>query len=98
MTSLLARIARSFATMSSNAPAAPAKVPEGAQVATVAAGCFWGVEHVYRKEFTGKGLLDARVGYVGGAKENPSYKDVCTGTTGREYPPSFCLVVQSPRG
>jgi len=57
-------------------------VPEGAQKATVAAGCFWGVEHIYRKHFDGKGLLDARVGYIGGDAKSPSYRSVCTGNTG----------------
>ncbi|KAK9456993.1 peptide methionine sulfoxide reductase MsrA [Dipodascopsis uninucleata] len=58
-------------------------VPEGAEVATFAAGCFWGVEHIYRKQFgNGKGLIDARVGYSGGSKSNPSYREVCTDTTG----------------
>ena len=54
------------------------------QQATFAAGCFWGVEHVYRKHFgNGKGLIDARVGYTGGHTETPSYKAVCNGDTGR---------------
>ncbi|KAK9465875.1 peptide methionine sulfoxide reductase MsrA [Lipomyces arxii] len=58
-------------------------VPEGTEVATVAAGCFWGVEHIYRQYFgNGKGLLDARVGYSGGSKENPTYKEVCGADTG----------------
>jgi hypothetical protein len=60
-------------------------IPEGAQKCTVAAGCFWGVEHLYRKHFEGKGLIDARVGYIGGDKSNPSYRAVCSGSTGREY-------------
>ncbi|KAK6612215.1 peptide methionine sulfoxide reductase [Botrytis cinerea] len=49
---------------------------------TIAAGCFWGVEHMYRKEFSGKGLYDARVGYIGGDTENPNYRAVCSGSTG----------------
>jgi len=54
--------------------------------ATVAAGCFWGVEHLYRKTFgNGKGLLDAQVGYSGGQTSDPSYRAVCTGSTGRKY-------------
>lgn len=62
-------------------------MPEGAQKATVAAGCFWGVEHMYRKAFEGKGLYDARVGYIGGDSKNPSYRSVCSGRTGRTFYP-----------
>lgn len=52
--------------------------------ATVAAGCFWGVEHIFRKEFgNGKGLLDSRVGYCGGTTESPTYRAVCSEQTGR---------------
>lgn len=57
-------------------------IPDGAEKATVAAGCFWGVEHIYRKTFDGKGLYDAPVGYIGGDTSNPSYRAVCSGTTG----------------
>jgi len=60
--------------------------PEGYELATVAAGCFWGVEHMFRKEFKGKGLYDARVGYIGGDTESPSYRAVCSGNTGRMRP------------
>ncbi|KAI1772102.1 PMSR-domain-containing protein [Hypoxylon cercidicola] len=61
---------------------ASATIPEGAEKATLAAGCFWGVEHMYRKHFDGKGLYDARVGYTGGDLNNPSYRAVCGGQTG----------------
>ena len=60
-------------------------IPEGAQRATIAAGCFWGIEHQYRKDFGGKGLLDAKVGYIGGDTKDPTYRAVCSGRTGREY-------------
>lgn len=59
-------------------------LPEGAQKATIAAGCFWGVEHMYRHDFKDRGLLDARVGYIGGDTKDPSYRAVCSGRTGRE--------------
>ncbi|KAF2708037.1 peptide methionine sulfoxide reductase msrB/msrA [Pleomassaria siparia CBS 279.74] len=68
--------------MSSATPAAPMTVPAGAETATVAAGCFWGVEHMFRREFKGKGLYDARVGYIGGDTADPNYKIVCSGRTG----------------
>lgn len=54
------------------------------QYFTGASGCFWGPDDLYRKHFTGKGLLDAKVGYIGGNPDikNPSYEAVCTGKTG----------------
>jgi peptide-methionine (S)-S-oxide reductase len=47
--------------------------------ATFAAGCFWKPEMFYREM---DGVVDTAVGYEGGHVENPSYEQVCTGTTG----------------
>lgn len=43
------------------------------------AGCFWGVEAAFQAV---DGVVGTRVGYLGGSFDNPSYKDVCSGSTG----------------
>jgi len=49
------------------------------QTATLAAGCFWGVEHLLRKLH---GVIATEVGYTGGDSRDPKYPQVKTGTTG----------------
>ncbi len=45
----------------------------------LAGGCFWGVEEYFARI---DGVVETEVGYANGHKENPSYEEVCTGTTG----------------
>jgi len=47
--------------------------------ATFGAGCFWGVESFFREV---PGVTDVASGYAGGQVENPTYRQVCTDTTG----------------
>ena len=47
--------------------------------ATFGAGCFWCVEAVFQRL---NGVMSIKSGYSGGSVKNPSYKEVCAGTTG----------------
>ena len=48
------------------------------QTAYFATGCFWGAE---RRFWNLAGVIQTSVGYMGGNKPDPTYKEVCTGTT-----------------
>ena len=49
------------------------------ETATLGGGCFWCLDAVYRRV---RGVTNVVSGYAGGARPNPSYEAVCTGTTG----------------
>ncbi len=60
-------------------PAAAPKVPEGSEVITLGAGCFWCIEAAYKQI---DGVQAAVSGYMGGTVANPTYEQICEGTTG----------------
>jgi peptide methionine sulfoxide reductase msrA/msrB len=70
---------------STSAPAAAGRSASAApiaartEIATFAAGCFWGVEDKFIKL---PGVVETVVGYTGGHTKNPSYRDVCSDKTG----------------
>ena len=51
------------------------------ETAYFASGCFWGTEFYLQKA---DGVISTTVGYMGGEMQNPTYNDVCTGTTGQD--------------
>ena len=60
------------------------------EVATFGAGCFWCVEAIFQQV---PGVEKVVSGYSGGHAENPSYKEVCTGTTGHA---EVCQITFNP--
>lgn len=52
---------------------------EKTERAIFASGCFWGTEYHLQKK---RGVLQTSVGYTGGHTKNPTYREVCSGTTG----------------
>ncbi len=53
--------------------------PKVQEIVTLGGGCFWCLDPIF-DELTG--VEDVKVGYAGGAVADPSYQDVCSGTTG----------------
>lgn len=45
----------------------------------LAGGCFWGVDEFFSRK---EGVISTKSGYSNGHKANPTYEEVCTGTTG----------------
>ena len=54
-------------------------IQQNIELATFGAGCFWCVEAVFEGL---DGVIDVKAGYAGGDTKNPTYEDICTGTTG----------------
>src|SRR4029079_6277737 len=53
--------------------------PEGTETLVVGLGCFWGAERLFWKL---DGVYTTAVGYAGGYTPNPTYEEVCSGSTG----------------
>ena len=77
----------STTTTSSQAIIKPQHPSSSIDTATFGAGCFWCVEAVFQRL---KGVQSVKSGYSGGSVKNPSYKEVCNGTTGHA---EVCQVV-----
>lgn len=60
-------------------PILPLKTPPGREAATFAGGCFWARDAMFRQL---KGVDKIESGFAGGHTANPTYDEVCTGTTG----------------
>ena len=57
----------------------PVKKKDPVETAYFASGCFWGTEYHFMKA---KGVTRTAVGFMGGHSDNPTYREVCSGTTG----------------
>jgi len=66
--------------------------PEDFQKAMFGLGCFWGAERKFWE--LGDGIYVTAVGYAGGFTPNPTYEEVCTGSTGHN---EVVLVVYDPK-
>jgi peptide-methionine (S)-S-oxide reductase len=64
--------------------------PDGLEQAIFGLGCFWGAERVF---WQAPGVYTTAVGYAGGYTPNPTYEEVCSGSTGHS---EVALVVFDP--
>jgi len=65
--------------MPANQPAKLPEIPQGHEIATFAAGCYWCTEAIFQRL---DGVDFVMSGFMGGSIKNPSYEEVCSGTTG----------------
>jgi peptide methionine sulfoxide reductase msrA/msrB len=72
-------ISMDFVPAAKTDPNDPNSKPSPIQKAYFAGGCFWGVDYLLKSE---PGVISVTSGYMGGTTKNPTYKQVCTGTTG----------------
>lgn len=62
-----------------NLPKTELTFPEGKEIILLGGGCFWCTEAVFQRL---EGVEEVISGYAGGIVENPTYRQICTGTTG----------------
>ena len=67
-----------------------AMISQKTDTATFGAGCFWCVEAIFQQI---NGVLSVESGFSGGHVKNPTYREVCTGTTGHA---EVCQIVYDP--
>ena len=65
--------------MTTPQPSPPATSAAGTETATLGGGCFWCIEAVFERI---QGVAEAVSGYAGGHTVDPTYEEVCSGTTG----------------
>ena len=65
--------------MNNESPKPSEEAPKREEVAIIGGGCFWCTEAVFEMF---DGVKEVVSGYAGGASKNPTYKEICTGTTG----------------
>jgi peptide-methionine (S)-S-oxide reductase len=79
-----------FALLPGNSPVSGSPGPK-LDTATFAAGCFWCTEATFKEL---RGVVKVTSGFTGGQTVNPSYAQVCTGTTGHA---EACNIIFDPR-
>lgn len=72
-------MAQAVSTTNSDEKMSTTTPMEGMETITLGAGCFWCVEAIFLEL---KGVRSVTSGYMGGHVKNPSYREVCNGTTG----------------